>query len=628
MRLIEIKLDEQGNKSLATVEENKIQRQVKIEEIIEYIKTGRIIRSAKVENDELFYCFTKRKCPELEEKTFGEWKVKEYLGNKQWLCECSCTKRKSVATNSLTLGKSTNCGHSKGLIDIKGKTFGTWYVIEYVGEHRWKCQCLCGCGTIRNIRGDALRNKKPPACDSKNKFIDMTDTYINEWHILEYMGNNMWKCQCSCNNIQIVNGTNIRNGESKSCGHSTAKDLSNTFINGWYVIEYVGDRKYKCECACGRIKEVYDTNLTQGISKSCGNCNKPDEQLELITTAEKFNSFLLRNVMKLQRPLLIDEVAELCGISPTYAKQLVKRHDALNYVRIKTASSNTERELADFVKSLGVDIIQNDKTILKGKELDIYIPEYKLALEFNGDYWHSTEKRNKAYHFEKSRQCEELGIHLLHIFEHEWNNLETQQKLKDLICKILHINQKIIYARKTTVQQISKDIATKFLEQYHLQGTVGCETAYGLYYENELVQVMTFGVPRFNRAYDTELLRLCSKAGYEIVGGASKLFKHYIKQYPTESIISYCNYARFYGNVYTNIGMKYDGFTPPDYVYINNKEDSILSRQQCMKHKLLAQGYGTLDMTEEQIMKKRGYSKVYDCGNKRYVYERTNSDYK
>ena len=78
----------------------------------------------------------------------------------------------------------------------------------------------------------------------------------------------------------------------------------------------------------------------------------------------------------------------------------------------------------------------------------------------------------------------------------------------------------------------------------------------GLYYDDKLVQVMTFGKPRYNRRYDYELLRLCTRAGYSVTGGAERLFNYFVKYYAPKSVISYCDNSKFNGDVYHKLGFK------------------------------------------------------------------------
>ena len=374
------------------------------------------------------------------------------------------------------------------------------------------------------------------------------------------------------------------------------------------------------QCSCGKIRNVYDTNLTQNISKSCGQCNRTEEQVEILQSKEKFQALLLREYIKLKRPLLVSEVSAILNITQRHASNLVTKYEAEAYVDILQNRSELEEQIALFIESLGIKVARCNRTAIKGIELDIYIPDHSLAIEVNGSYWHSTLKKDKNYHLRKTQTCTKNNINLIHIFEHEWKNAKVQEKIKELIKKRLCINQTKIYARNTIVKSISTDVASDFINSYHLQGTVGCEEALGLFYDDKLIEVMTFGIPRYNTECNKELIRLCSAPGYEIVGGASKLFKHYINTYTPKSIVSYCDISKFNGKVYEQLGFELDGYTPPNYVYVNSSDLSTLSRYQCMKHKLIEKGWGTEGQTEEQIMTEKGYMKVYDCGNKRYVY--------
>ena len=210
---------------------------------------------------------------------------------------------------------------------------------------------------------------------------------------------------------------------------------------------------------------------------------------------------------------------------------------------------------------------------------------------------------------------------MIHIFEHEYQTEEQQQKINNYLSNIL-CSKKKIYARNTEIKTIGLTEATIFLNKYHLQGISNHTLALGLYYNNELIEIMTFGAPRFNKQYDYELHRLCTKTGYTIIGGASKLFKYFVKNYmqPSQSIVSYCNLAKFTGQVYLNIGMTLSHISKPNYIYVNDTGNT-LSRYQCMKQNLIEQGYNA-ELTEQEIMTQRGYYKIYDCGNAVYTYEK------
>lgn len=237
----------------------------------------------------------------------------------------------------------------------------------------------------------------------------------------------------------------------------------------------------------------------------------------------------------------------------------------------------------------------------------MYLPDYKLAIEYDGIHYHSEQFKPKGYHIFKTSECEKQGIQLLHIFD-----FEDVDIWKSIISGKLKKNTKI-FARKCIVKELSLDETKIFLEENHLQGFCPSKYRYGLFYNGELVQVMTFGVPRFNKQYDFELLRLASKKFTSVVGGASKLLKFFRNSH-TGSIISYANRRFSTGDVYRKLGFIQLGITDVNYFYTGHNE--VLTRYQYQKHKLkdLLESFDP-SKTESENMRLNGYFKVFDCGN-------------
>ena len=259
----------------------------------------------------------------------------------------------------------------------------------------------------------------------------------------------------------------------------------------------------------------------------------------------------------------------------------------------------------------------NTRKYLDGKEIDIYIPELRIGIEINGNYWHCEDKKmDKNYHQQKSLLAESKGIFIYHIFEYEW--IEKKDKILNQLNNLLGLNQEKIYARKCIIKEVDISEKMRFLEENHLQGNDSSSIKLGLYYNDELVSLMTFVKPRFNKKYEWELSRFCSKNNCNVIGGASKLFKYFVGNYNPTSIISYSNIAHTKGNIYNTLGFNLDSISEPNYVWYRSK--TILSRYQCQKHKLLEQGYE--GNSESEIMHNRGYYKIYDCGNKVWVWNR------
>jgi hypothetical protein len=270
-----------------------------------------------------------------------------------------------------------------------------------------------------------------------------------------------------------------------------------------------------------------------------------------------------------------------------------------------------EKEVADFIASM-VEVKLNDHSVISPRELDIVVESHKIAIEYNGAYWHSEKAgKGKTYHLDKTLECERAGYRLVHIFDWEWkkNRGAVENYLKTLFGK-----KEVVYARECDVRPVSKNAEKDFLTFYHLQGYVPSKNCYGLYYNNHLIGLMSFTVPRFNHSHSHELLRLCFNPKYQITGGSAKLFSRFKEEQNPKSIISYSDRRFFTGQVYTSLGMKEMGSSSPSYWYTKNFVD-VLSRYQCQKkqlHSLLKKFDESLSETENMQM--NGYTRIWDCG--------------
>lgn len=273
--------------------------------------------------------------------------------------------------------------------------------------------------------------------------------------------------------------------------------------------------------------------------------------------------------------------------------------------------SSGENDVANWLTSVGEAVILHERNLLNPQELDIYLLEKKLAIEYNGIYWHSTRLLEKKYHLEKTIKCEKAGVQLLHIYDIEW---ETKQDIwKSIILSKLGKATKI-FARKCTIKLVQSKDANEFCSKNHLSGVSHSKANIGLYYDNELVSLMTFAKPRFNKKHEWEILRFCNKLNTQVVGGASKLFSHFVKEYNPNSIITYANRRYSDGNLYEKLGFAKIGESTPNYFYTLGK--NLMSRMAFQKHKLsekLTEYDAT--KTEEENMRINGYYRIYDCGN-------------
>lgn len=282
-------------------------------------------------------------------------------------------------------------------------------------------------------------------------------------------------------------------------------------------------------------------------------------------------------------------------------------------------TSKQETEVFEYVKTLlpGISVQQSNKSIINPYELDIVVPELKVAIEYCGLYWHSEMcKTDKNYHSTKLKLCNEKGYRLVTIFEDEW--VQKPDVVKSRLRSILGKDDRI-YARQCKVSSISSADARKFIEKHHIQGHAVSKIAYGCFHKDVLVAVMTFGKPRYDKNADYELIRYCS-AG-TVVGGAGKLFSLFREEYSPASVISYCDMRWGTGNLYKQLNFEETGSNKkPGYCYtdfVNRYHRSSFTKKNVAEA-------SNSDQTEYQIMRKRNMYRIWDCGQTKWRWDARN----
>lgn len=275
-----------------------------------------------------------------------------------------------------------------------------------------------------------------------------------------------------------------------------------------------------------------------------------------------------------------------------------------------------ERELDIWLSDLGVKHTMRDFSIISPLQLDCYIPDKKVAIEIDDVYWHSynhTKDKNKQLN--KTNKCLEKGIRLIHITDLEWTN--KNDICKSIILSALGMSSNIIYARKCEIRLVDKNIAKDFVNNNHIDGHINAEFYQGLFYKNELVQIITIGKSRFKKN-EYELLRMCTKLNTQVIGGFSKLMGHQ----PYNELISYVDRSKFNGNSYIKAGFTLINTTKPNYnYYIGNTQISRISAQKHKLPKLLGDKFDS-NKTESENMMNAGYLMLYDCGNYKMLYKK------
>jgi very-short-patch-repair endonuclease len=286
----------------------------------------------------------------------------------------------------------------------------------------------------------------------------------------------------------------------------------------------------------------------------------------------------------------------------------------------QTFSSTTiEQDIENILIENNINYIKNDRTVLGGKEIDFYLPDFNLGIEVHGLYWHSNQFLNKNYHREKYELAKAAQIDLIQFTEEDVNY--SLHIVDSIICSRCGIFKKNIFARKCTIQKVSSALSRQFYNENHLQQFVNTQNNYALLYGNEIVSMMSFGKPRFSK-HQFEILRFANKLHYNIIGGAMRLFSAFINENAPESIVSYSDMQYFTGNLYTKLGFELVNITKPNYSYIANGR--LHNRMKYQKKKILKEFPNTdITKTEKELVSEHyGYYRFYHVGQRVHIWNR------
>ena len=280
-----------------------------------------------------------------------------------------------------------------------------------------------------------------------------------------------------------------------------------------------------------------------------------------------------------------------------------------------------ELEVVQFLESLGItNIIRNSRKLLGDRsEIDIFLPDYNIAIEYNGVYWHheSVDHITKTYHMDKFLKCEARGIQLLTIFSSNWKH--KKEIVKKMIIHKLGLCKDVVFARKCKIVELPISETRTFLNENHIQGYCPASIAVGLKYNDQLVSIMTFGKQRPGQGAKEkekcELIRFASSM--RVVGGAGKLLKYFIKTYSPEKIMTYSDNEWSTGHLYKTLGFTLVKESAPSYWYVHPKLEKIMHRFGFNKKKLTKMGYDP-NLTERQITNEMQLLKIWDCGKRRW----------
>ena len=358
------------------------------------------------------------------------------------------------------------------------------------------------------------------------------------------------------------------------------------------------------------------TNITKNFQTRINNSGSLENSY-LMGTENRIRNNLEK--YGVSNPAKLPEIRE--AISNSLQTTFMERYGSTCYWTMEDAKRSNGSKDSSFNLAFANLLDNNNINYEREFKLHNFIYDFKInniLIEINPTPTHNItwspypSKIDEEYHLRKSSNAEKNGFRCIHIWD--WDDIN----------KIIHLLQSKtkIYARKCIIKLVSKKDAILFINNYHLQGYAKDEIRLGLYYENNLVSIMTFGKPRYNKNYQYELIRYCSSN--KVIGGAEKLFKYFLINYSPSSIISYCDRSKFSGNIYLKLGFKFKQLNLSKHWYnLKTKKhilDSLLRARGF--DQLLGKEYGTYGKGSNnyELMRNHGFVELIDAGQASYIY--------
>lgn len=288
------------------------------------------------------------------------------------------------------------------------------------------------------------------------------------------------------------------------------------------------------------------------------NNDKVDYILEVIKTSESFRNFIVTNNFTTTKQIADALNYSLCPIERYLT--IYRCWDLIKHYK-----SAMEIEVKTFLDECGILTIST-RDIISPYEIDMYSDTYKIGIEFNGNYWHCDLEKAVDYHQMKSLMAKEAGVDLIHIYEYEWNDSRRQPIIKSILKSAFGVLDKNISAVKCIIKPIVLEDAKVFCEANYLYDISMFDIGYGLFYNDELVEILCFKKADVNNNW--KIVNDCCLINCCVDGGFKKLFKHFIQTIGPNCIYCDCDYNKYNGQIYENAGMAYIGLSDPDKKWI------------------------------------------------------------
>lgn len=418
-------------------------------------------------------------------------------------------------------------------------------------------------------------------CRELNKIPEITDDYIKQLGAKSKITNPTW---CGYKKVE----TYLKN---------KFKEQYRDYNEAIYMV--LNDIKEIPKCSiCGKLlpfnfNDYNDKKYRKYCSQECYNEDKRNLLINKI-----YNKLHIKAEYDKNENVYI--IYNECKQHPKYTLTYRQLHRRIFNIAHKTdiicpicnpernPETSIERIIRNILEELDIKFEEHNRKIISPKELDFYLPDYNSAIECNGLYWHSDFKKEKAYHYNKFKDCENKGIVLLTFWENDIIN--NTDKIKHLIKTKFNKNENIINGEDCKIKEISSNEAKQFLNDYSLFNDINSSIRLGLYFNDQLVYVITFkrlNKKQYRNKKCYEINRLCSKFDYTIINSEKIILNYFITQYKPDLIYLYINNDNnvLDLNMLDDIGFKFDKDIKYSYFYFDLFEDCRLTKEQKAKIK-------------------------------------------
>ena len=365
-----------------------------------------------------------------------------------------------------------------------------------------------------------------------------------------------------------------------------------------YGVEYVQ--------TLSEVKEKQrQTNLKKYGTESSSQIHYSEETRNILFNKESFREFM---VAKAQKDAYV--AAKLLNVADTTIRNYIHYYGLEKELLYLTVSSIYEQELRDFLNSLHLNFSYCRKDIIPPLEIDIFLDDLNIGIEFDGNYWHSDKFKPISYHSIKTSECEKRGVRLIHIFEYEWDT--NKEKIKNFLKRELLKSQLPLIKNGLYVKEIPYNLSKNFIQKYDIKEYQPSSIRIGLYSRDDLLEVITFSKTKTKLSYAYKIENYAMKEDLFVENGLQLLINYFEDHYNPKNIVLFLDRSKYLKDKYLDIGFRFEKISSIHYLWVDSCKNLTYTKYD---YSTSFKKDNISNKSEDGYMKELGYLKIYDCGD-------------